>query len=86
LFWPFADSIETELGHHVTGYQFDPPYDYGCPPEDPKRRCFREFVEIVLIAIASLVRAVYREVGVEAMRENAEWVAVYRQRPIQPLP
>jgi hypothetical protein len=35
---------------------------------------------------ASLVRAVYRELGIEAMRENAEWVAVYRQRPIQPLP
>jgi len=28
---------------------------------------------------------VYRELGVEAMRENAEWVAVYRQRPIEPL-
>ena len=35
---------------------------------------------------ASVVRAVYRELGIEAMRENAEWVAVYRQRPIQPLP
>lgn len=35
---------------------------------------------------ALLVRAVYRELGIEAMRENAEWVAVYRQRPIQPLP
>jgi hypothetical protein len=37
-------------------------------------------------ATGSLVRAVYRELGIEAMRENAEWVAVYRQRPIQPLP
>jgi hypothetical protein len=35
---------------------------------------------------ASLVRAVYRELGIEAMRENAERVAVYRQRPIQPVP
>jgi hypothetical protein len=34
---------------------------------------------------AGLVRAVYRELGIEAMRENAEWVAVYRQRPIEPL-
>jgi hypothetical protein len=24
----------------------------------------------------------YRELGIEAMRENAEWVAIYRQRPI----
>jgi hypothetical protein len=26
----------------------------------------------------------YRELGIESMRENAEWVAIYRQRPIQP--
>ncbi len=49
LFWLFADSIEIEFGHHIIGYQYDPPYDYGCPPEDPKRRCFREFVEIAVI-------------------------------------
>jgi hypothetical protein len=36
-------------------------------------------------ATAPLVRSVYRELGIEAMKENAEWVAVYRQRPIQPL-
>jgi hypothetical protein len=34
---------------------------------------------------ASLARALYQELGVEAMRENAEWVAIYRQRPIQPM-
>jgi len=34
---------------------------------------------------SSLVRVLYQELGVEAMRENAEWVAIYRQRPIQPL-
>jgi hypothetical protein len=34
---------------------------------------------------ASLVRALYRELGIEAMKENAEWVAIYRQRPIEPL-
>jgi hypothetical protein len=37
-------------------------------------------------ATAALVCTVYRELGIEAMRENAEWVAIYRQRPIQPLP
>jgi hypothetical protein len=36
-------------------------------------------------ASKELVRALYRELGMEAMRENAEWVAIYRQRPIQPL-
>jgi uncharacterized membrane protein YgcG len=49
LFWLFADAIEIEFNHHVVGYQFDPPYDYGCPPQDPKQRCFREFMEIAVI-------------------------------------
>jgi hypothetical protein len=49
LFWLFADSIEIVTGQHVIGYQFDPPYDYGCPPQDPKKRCFREFMEIAVI-------------------------------------
>jgi hypothetical protein len=34
--------------------------------------------------IPAPVRAVYRERGIEAMRQNAEWVAVYRRRPIRP--
>jgi hypothetical protein len=35
-------------------------------------------------ANAALTRAVYLELGQEAMRESAEWVSIYRQRPIQP--
>ena len=35
-------------------------------------------------ANAALTRAVYLELGQEAMRETAEWVSIYRQRPIQP--
>jgi hypothetical protein len=49
LFWLFADSIEVDTGHHTIGYQFDPPYDYGCPLEDIRKRCFREFMEIAVI-------------------------------------
>src|SRR5262249_34259218 len=36
-------------------------------------------------ATKAQAQALYRELGMEAMRENAEWVAIYRQRPIQPL-
>jgi hypothetical protein len=32
-----------------------------------------------------LAYALYHELGMEAMKENAEWVAIYRQRPIEPL-
>jgi hypothetical protein len=49
-------------------------------------RAYELLPEQIDAASASLVRAVYRELGIEAMRENAEWVAVHRQRPIQPLP
>ncbi|HZL40076.1 MAG TPA: hypothetical protein VFC45_07325 [Pseudolabrys sp.] len=35
--------------------------------------------------LAPLVRSLYYELGTEAMKENAEWVAIYRQRPIQPV-
>jgi len=35
---------------------------------------------------AATVWVVYRELGIEATRENAEWIAVYRQSPIQSLP
>jgi hypothetical protein len=35
-------------------------------------------------ANAALTRAVYLELGQEALRESAEWVSIYRQRPIQP--
>jgi hypothetical protein len=31
------------------------------------------------------VRSLYRELGAEAMKENADWVAIYRQRPIRPV-
>lgn len=49
-------------------------------------RAYELLPERIDVTTASLVRAVYRELGIEAMRENAEWVAIYRQRPIQPLP
>jgi hypothetical protein len=33
-------------------------------------------------ANADVVRAVMRQLGIEAMRDNAEWVSTYRERPI----
>ena len=31
------------------------------------------------------IRSLYRELGSEAMKESADWVAIYRQRPIGPV-
>jgi hypothetical protein len=27
----------------------------------------------------------YRQLGIEALKESADWVAIYRQRPIKPI-
>ena len=32
----------------------------------------------------TLAQALYCELGMEAMKQNAEWVSIYRQRPIRP--
>ena len=34
---------------------------------------------------AQYVWSLYRELGIEAMRESADWVSIYQQRPIQPV-
>jgi hypothetical protein len=56
---------------------------------DRMRALFERAYELLPEAIDDdsnvLAHALYQELGVEAMREHAEWVAVYRQRPIQPL-
>ena len=41
--------------------------------------------ETIEESTAALTHRLYQELGMEAMKENAEWVAIYRQRPIQPL-
>jgi hypothetical protein len=48
-------------------------------------RAYELLPERVEPQAAGLVRALYRELGTEAMRESAEWVAVFRQRPIEPM-
>jgi len=48
-------------------------------------RAYDLLPETVDVASAPLVRSLYWELGTEAMKENAEWVAIYRQRPIQPV-
>src|SRR5262249_27460274 len=55
---------------------------------DRMRIVFERASELLPEAIdartARLAQEIYLELGREAMRENAEWTAIYRQRPIQP--
>jgi hypothetical protein len=48
LFWLFTDTVELIKPRKI-GFHYDPPNDYGCAREDPKQRCFREWVEIAVI-------------------------------------
>ena len=47
-------------------------------------RGYRMLPETIDDQTAPLAQALYAELGTEAMKENAEWVAIYRQRPIRP--
>jgi hypothetical protein len=53
------------------------------------RALFGRAYELLPLEISAdtmtLAYALYHELGMEAMKENAEWVAIYRQRPIEPL-
>jgi hypothetical protein len=49
LFWMFMDSFEIKFGKTQLGFEYNPPYDYGCPQGEPRKRCYREFVEIATI-------------------------------------
>src|SRR6266568_306287 len=48
-------------------------------------RAYELLPETIEVGTAALAHTLYYELGMEAMKENAEWVAIYRQRPIQPL-
>jgi hypothetical protein len=49
LFWLFMDSVQVTAGGRTIGFQFNPPYDYGCPEREPRKRCFREWIELATI-------------------------------------
>lgn len=44
LFWMFMDSIKIRSDGDLIQFQYDPAQINECPPEDLKRRCFRDFV------------------------------------------
>jgi hypothetical protein len=63
LFWLFADTVEVTIGARTIGFQYNPPDDYGCPEREPKRRCFREFIEIATITGLSVEAKTIRPGG-----------------------
>jgi hypothetical protein len=54
LFWLFADSIEVGPPTRAIGFQYNPPYDFGCNKHDTKDRCMSEWTEIAVITGLSI--------------------------------
>jgi hypothetical protein len=49
LFWLFTQSVEARRPDGAALlFSYRPPDDYGCPLQDPKQRCFQEFVLIAI--------------------------------------
>jgi hypothetical protein len=49
LFWLFSDSVEVGPPSHAIGFQYNPPYEFGCNKRDTKDRCVHEWAEIAVI-------------------------------------
>ena len=50
LFWLFTDSFQLNIRGHLFGYHYAPPDDFGCSKEDPKHRCFVDWVHDATLA------------------------------------
>ncbi len=49
------------------------------------KRAYELLPEMIDRSSEHHILSLYRELGAEAMKENADWVAIYRQRPIRPV-
>jgi hypothetical protein len=63
LFWLFADSIEVGPPTRSIGFQYNPPYDFGCNQHDTKDRCVSEWAEIAVITGLSVEELAVGETG-----------------------
>jgi len=50
LFWLFTDYFEVKTSGHILGFHYNPPDDYGCPPQDPEHRCFIDWVRLATLS------------------------------------
>jgi Flp pilus assembly protein TadB len=73
----------------LTGYTERLAYKAQARQYDRMRMLFERACELLPDEVdpesTLLAHGLYSRLGIEAMQENAEWVAIYRQRPIQPL-
>jgi hypothetical protein len=83
-----ASGLLPGIGSIINGYSERLALGARARQYDRMRMLFERASELLPEELESrnavLTRAIYRELGQEAMRESAEWVSTYRQRPIHP--
>ena len=49
LFWLFIDRFEYSLPSLLFGFSYNPPQDLGCDPNDPKHRCYIDWIHLATL-------------------------------------
>jgi hypothetical protein len=68
LFWLFTDSFELTFRGHMLGYHYAPPDDYGCSRDDPKHRCFVDWVHDATLAGLTVEEQTLQQSGSSAQK------------------
>jgi len=88
-FFLIATGILPGLAAILTGYSERLALKAQARQYDRMRMLFKRAYDLLPEMIDSnseqRIRSLYRELGTEAMKESADWVAIYRQRPIRPV-
>ena len=67
LFWLFTDSFQLNVrGHLLLGYHYAPPDDFGRSREDPKHRCFVDWVRDATLAGLTVEEKTVQKAGSSA--------------------
>lgn len=49
LFWLYADRFEYSLVNLMFSFSYNPPQDIGCDPNDPKHRCYIDWIHLATL-------------------------------------
>lgn len=70
LFWLFTDSFELTFHGRKLGYHYAPPDDYGCSKDDPKHRCFVDWVHDATLAGLTVEEQTLQKAGSSSQKSG----------------
>lgn len=50
LFWLYTDRFELSLANLLFGFSYNPPQDLGCDHNDPKHRCYIDWIHLATLS------------------------------------